>query len=133
MKKLLLTLIVLISFIIISCDESETVVGTETDTVIPNLSFTVDTTYLDAANSRLVAKGSVKNNGSSKVTSPWYVECQFYTNSSKTTKLGGNSTQIGVPLSNGQSTLWTINYSSSNVNVNDYPNFAVGDLRGIYK
>jgi hypothetical protein len=124
---------VIISLLITSCDESETTVGSDMDTVIPNLSFTVDTTYLDAANNRLVAKGSVKNNGSSKVTSPWYVECQFYSNSSRTTKLGGNYTQIGVPLSNGQSTFWTINYSSSNVNVNDYPNFAVGDLRGIYK
>jgi hypothetical protein len=133
MKITIVSIIVIISLLITSCDESETTVGSDQDTVIPNLSFTVDTTYLDAANSRLFAKGSVKNNGSSKVTSPWYVECQFYTSAAKTTKLGGNSTQIGVPLSNGQSTFWTINYSSSNVNVNDYPNFAVGDLRGIYK
>ena len=133
MKQLILTLLTLASLYFFACDESVTTVGSDQDTVIPNLSFTVDTTYLDAANSRLVANRSVKNNGSSKVTSPWYVECQFYTNSSKTTKLGGNYTQIGVPLSNGQSTFWTITYSSSNVNVNDYPNFAVGDLRGIYK
>lgn len=131
--KYLILFLTFLSLVLISCDEGETTVGSDHDTVIPNLSFIVDTTYLDAANSRLVAKGSVKNNGSNKVTSPWYVECQFYTNSSKTTKLGGNYTQIGVPLSNGQSTFWTINYSSSNVNVNDYPNFAVGDLRGIYK
>lgn len=128
MRLTIVFFIIVISLLITSCDEGETTVGTDTDTVISNLFFTVDTTYLDSANSRLVAKGSVKNNGSSKVTSPWYVECQFYTNSSKTTKLGGNYTKIGIPLSNGQSTLWTINYSSSNVNVNDYPNFAVGDL-----
>jgi len=133
MKRVIFSIIVSISLLIISCDEGETTVGSNQDTSIPNLSFTVDTTYLDSQNSRLVAKGSAKNNGSSQVTSPWYVECQFYTNSSKNIKLGGNYTQIGVPLSNGQSTFWTITYSSTNVNVNDYPNFAVGDLRGIYK
>jgi len=131
--KHILYLAIFISITIISCEESDPVVGSTQDTSIPNLSFVVDTTYLDAANSRLVAKGSVKNSGNSQVTSPWYVECQFYTNSSRTTKLGGNYTQIGVPLSKGQSAFWTINYSSSNVDVNNYPNFAVGDLRGIYK
>ena len=127
MKQLIIFAAIGLSLFFISCTEgSDPVVGSTGDTTIPNLSFTIDTTYL-------VAKGSVKNNGSAQVTSPWYVECQFYTSPSKTTKLGGNYMQIGVPLSNGQSTLWTINYSSTNVNVNDYPNFAVGDLRGIYK
>lgn len=133
MKQILFLLFVLISIHFTACDESEPVVGSTGDKVISNLSFKVDTTYLDSQNNRLVAKGTVKNNGSAQVTSPWYVECQFYTNSSKTTKLGGNFTQIGVPLSNGQSAFWTITYSSSNSNVNDYPDFAVGDLRGIYK
>jgi hypothetical protein len=133
MKTYSIILIFLISFLIISCEESEPVVGTTQDTSIYNLSFSVDTTYLDSPNRCLFAKGTVKNNGNSQVTSPWYVECQFYTNSSKTTKLGGNYTQIGVPLNKNQSTFWTINYSSSNVDVNNYPNFAVGDLRGIYK
>lgn len=133
MKKISTILFVLISLLFTYCDESEPVVGSKDDTSIPNLSFAVDTTYLNAANNQLVAKGTVINAGNSKVTSPWYVECQFYTNSSKTTKLGGNYTQIGVPLAKNESTFWTITYSSSNVNVNDYPNFAVGNLRGIYK
>lgn len=132
MKKIIIIILFLISVLIISCEESDPVVGSNDTTTIPNLSFVVDTTYLDAPNSRLVAKGTVKNNGNSQVSSPWYVECQFYTNSSKTTKLGGNYTQIGVPLSKNQSTFWTINYTSSNVDVKNYPNFAVGDLRGIY-
>lgn len=78
--KHILYLAIFVSFVMISCEESEPVVGSTQETSIANLSFTVDTTYLDAANSRLVAKGSVKNNWSSQVTSPWYVECQFYTN-----------------------------------------------------
>ncbi|MDT3696009.1 MAG: hypothetical protein ROY99_06410 [Ignavibacterium sp.] len=134
MKKTAAILFAVISLLLTSCEENnESVVGSTSDTSIPNLSFAVDTTYLNAANNQLVAKGTVINAGNSKVTSPWYVECQFYTNSSKTTKLGGNYTQIGVPLAKNESTFWTITYSSSNVNVNDYPNFAVGNLRGIYK
>ena len=125
--------VILISVFIISCEESEPVVGSNQDTAIPNLSFTIDTTYLEASTSRLFAQGTVKNNGSSSVTSPWYVEAQFYTDATLRTKLGGSYTQIGVPLSRGQSTFWTINYSSSNVDVKNYPNFAVSDLRGIYK
>jgi hypothetical protein len=133
MRLILFAIFLSVSLLLISCEEGETTVGSNQDTLISNLSFTVDTTYLDVQNSKLVAKGVVRNFGNAQVTSPWYVECQFYTNSSRTTKLGGNYTQIGVPLSNGQSTFWTITYSSTNVNVNDYPDFAIGDLRGIYK
>jgi hypothetical protein len=125
--------LILISVLIISCEESEPVVGSTQDTAISNLSFTVDTTYLEVSTSQLIARGTVKNNGNSSVSSPWYVEAQFYTDATLRTKLGGSYTQIGVPLSRGQSTFWTINYSSSNVDVKNYPNFAVGDLRGIYK
>lgn len=133
MRTILLGIFLWVALLLVSCEVGETTVGSQQDTPIPNLSFAVDTTYLDAQNSKLVARGTVQNNGSSKVNSPWYVECQFYTNSSKTTKLGGNYTQLGVPLSTGQSTFWTISYSSQNVNVSNYPNFDVGDLRGIYK
>ena len=127
--KIILTLLTILLSVLISCTESDPVVGSNENTTIPNLSFIVDTTYVDSQNSRLVSKGTVKNNGNSQINSPWYVECQFYTNSSKTVKLGGNYSQISVPLSKNQSTFWTINYSSSNVDVTNYPNFAVGDLR----
>jgi len=125
----------IIPILIISCDQTTTepVVGSTQDTQISNLSFNVDTTYLEASASRIVAKGSVTNNGSAQVTSPWYIEGQFYTDATYKIKLGGNSTQIGVPLSRGQSTFWTIYYTSSNENVNNYPNCRIGDLRGIYK
>lgn len=133
MKSLVFFYIVILLFTYVSCDTAEPIVDDPNDTVIPNLSFKVDTTYLDSSAGRLVASGTVKNNGSSKVTTPWYVEAQFYTTKSGNTKLGGNYTQIGVPLSSGQSTFWTIYYSSSNVDVRNYPDFGVRDLKGIYK
>ncbi len=135
MKFIKYLFLFIFSTVIISCDQTTTepVVGSTQDTQISNLSFKIDTTYLEASASRLVAKGSVTNNGNAEVNSPWYVEGQFYTDATYKTKLGGNSTQIGVPLSRGQSSFWTIYYTSSNVNVNNYPDCRIGDLRGIYK
>jgi hypothetical protein len=132
MKRLYIPLALLLALPITSCEETDPVVGSTGVTQISSLSFTVDTTYLDSSTPRLVAKGSVTNNGSSTVTSPWYIEAQFYTTKTSNTKLGGNNTRIGVPLSRGQSTVWTINFSSGNVDVRDYPDFGVKDIRGFY-
>lgn len=89
----------MLSFVFISCQKTDSTVGSSSDKQINSLSFTIDTAYVDGANSQLVAKGKVKNNGSITVTSPWYVEAQFYTDDTYSTKLGGNYTQIGVPIS----------------------------------
>ena len=133
MKLLFIQLVILISLFIISCESNDTVVGSNQDTAIQNLVFTVDTTYLNSSGGTLVASGTVTNRSNNKVESPWYVEAQFYVDRSLRIKLGGNYTQIGVPLSRDQSAFWTINFSSTNVDVRNYPNFAVSDLRGIYK
>ncbi len=133
MRPLFFHSVILISLFIISCNTNNSIVGSNQDTVISNLIFTVDTTYLNSSGGMLVASGTVKNRSNNRVESPWYVEAQFYTDRSLRTKLGGNYTQIGAPLSRDQSTFWTINFSSSNVDVRNYPNFAVSDLRGIYK
>ena len=132
LKKYFAIAVILLFFA--SCNNTtDNTVGSSTDTQINSLSFTVDTTYLDSGAKRLVARGKVKNIGQNNVTSPWYVEGQFYTDDSYTTKLGGNYTQVGVPISQGQQTFWTIYFSSSNVDVLKYPNFRIGNLRGIYK
>jgi hypothetical protein len=109
----------------------ESTVGSPSDTEITRMAFFVDTTYISG--STLYARGRVQNNGSNGVNPPWYVEAQFYTDANYTTKLGGNNTSISVPLSPGQSTFWTISFSSSNVDVRNYPGFTVKDLRAIYK
>lgn len=122
------------SLIFFACDQSaDSTVGSSKDTPISGLSFTIDTVYLDGSTPKLVAKGKVKNLSSIKVSSPWYVEGQFYSDSTYTLKLGGNNTQIGVPLSTSQETFWTISFASNNVDVRLYPNARIADLRGIYK
>jgi len=113
-----------------SC-ENNTVVGSDEGvTKINNVSFTI--TGLETSSSSLKATGTVKNTGSSKITSPWYIEGQFYADSTLSLKLGGDNTQIGVPLETGLQTIWTLEFSSPDVSEGNYPNFRVSNLRAFY-
>jgi hypothetical protein len=132
MKRFIILFVLLAAVLLTSCEESDPVVGNSGVTVINNLAFVVDTTFVDSSGPRMVARGSVTNNGSTTVNSPWFIEAQFYTSNTSNTKLGGNNTRIGVPLSRGQSTYWTIYFTSNNVDVRNYPNFGVKDIRGFY-
>lgn len=121
-------------FVFASCDEDpgNSVVGSGNDTQINGVTFTVDTTYMDASGSgQLVARGMAKT--SVNVSPPWYIEAQFYTDSTMMVKLGGNDTKLTVPLSPGQSTFWTIYFYTSSVDVRQFPDFRVGNIRAIYK
>ena len=130
LKNILIILPICITFTF--CDsQSDSIVGSIEDVEINNVSFIVDSTYEEA--SKLYAKGRATNLGTKNIQSPWYVEAQFYTNSSYSTKLGGNYTEIKVPLEPYQSTFWTVTFSSSTIDVNLYPDFRVSDLRAVYK
>ncbi len=136
--SILTSALILVALIMASgCDMQEgnnTVVGSSNDTPVYVVTFSVDTTYIDGSGSAtMVAKGRASNVGKTSVSSPWYIEGQFYTDPTFHTKLGGSNTEVGVPLSPGQSTVWTLRFSSSNINAHDYPEFRVGDLRGVYK
>jgi hypothetical protein len=85
--------ILFIIFVFTFCDSSDNIVGTNNDVEINNVSFTIDTTYLQS--SVLYAKGTATNLGSTSIQSPWYVEAQFYTDSSyKRWKLHKNWSSI---------------------------------------
>ncbi len=132
--KLILAAFAALAFASCEVNSGSTVVGSGSDTQINGVSFTVDTLYVDASGSgQLVARGLVKDSTVSSISVPWYVEGQFYTDSTYTTKLGGNDTEIKVPLSQGQSTFWTIYFYTSTVDVRQFPNFRIGNLRAIYK
>ncbi len=129
---LIMLIIVALTFLGSSCENgNSTVVGsTQGNTDINNVSFTI--TELEVSSSSLKASGTVKNTGSSTITSPWYVEVQFYADSTLSLKLGGNRTQIGVPLESGVQTIWTITFSDPNIAEGDYPNFRVSNFRAYY-
>jgi hypothetical protein len=123
--------VVLFSF---SCKPvTEPIVGSPEDTPVPNAVVTIDSTYHYSYSTTLYATGKVKNNGTSTIDPGFWVECQFYTDSSFTLKLGGGNTQITVNLGPGQATFWTISYYSADQHLENYPNFAVKDQRAIRK
>lgn len=115
------------------CEENA-IVGDDRTPSIPDVKFegTISYRMETEGNGTLIASGTAVNRGTGRVTSPWTIEGQFYTDSKMSTKLGGAATQIGVPLDPGQSVVWTLTYSSSTQDVKPYANFRVGDLRGIY-
>lgn len=133
--KSVLALSALLSIVSFSCEvtTNEGVVNPQMDSQIGNVSFTLDTTYMVSSPGMLVAKGTAKNNGTETISSPWYVECSFYTDSTLTVVLGDGDDQIGVPLSQGQSAYWMISLSSANVDVRRFPAFRVGSFRATYK
>jgi hypothetical protein len=136
MKKskciLMFSMVILsLTFLGSSCETSDPVVGSEVGvTEITHVSFTI--TDLETSSSSLIASGTVKNIGSTKITPIWYIEGQFYADSTFTLKLGGDNTQITVPLESGVQTLWSLTFSDPNIAEGDYPNFRVSNLRAYY-
>jgi len=125
--------IILLLFTGSSCDDESgnNVLGTtQGNTDITNVSFTM--TELEVTSSSLKASGTVKNNGNKTITSPWYIEAQFYADSTLSLKLGGNRTQIGVPLEAGLQTLWSITFSDPDIAEGNYPDFRVSNFRAYY-
>jgi len=134
--KYLMLIISSVFFLLVtgsSCDEDggSTVVGnTYGNTNINNVNFII--TELEVTSSSLKASGTVKNTGTNTITSPWYIEAQFYADSTYSLKLGGNRTQIGVPLETGVQTIWSITFSDPDIAEGDYPNFRVSNFRAYY-
>ncbi len=133
--KIKLLMPAILSLALVSCEVTmhDSPVGPPPGTGIAGVSFTVDTTYMLVNPATLVAKGTVKNTGTGNISSPWYVTCFFYSDSTMSAILGNNDNQIGVPLSPGQSTFWMITLSSTNVDVRRFPDFKVGDFSAVYK
>ena len=89
----LLAVFVLFALLNIQCQPvTNTEVGSPSDTQIPSMLISVDSTYISYYGT-LVATGTVTNQGTSTITPPWFVECQFYTDSTFALKMGGNNTQ----------------------------------------
>ena len=78
----------------------------------------------------LTVRGSVINTGTTKVSSPWYIEGMFYSDTNFTTILGGANQTINVPLESGVNYNWTLSFSSSDILESEFPNFGFRNLRG---
>jgi hypothetical protein len=126
-------ILICLPFLAFVCESSkeDTVVGSNKDVEISGLTFTIDRSYVSGLT--MYANGTVRNEGSAKVTSPWFVEGQFYTDSTYSLKLGGDNVQISVPLDHGQGTIWNLSFYLNQGTTQIYPEFKIGNLRGIYK
>jgi len=129
-KRLFLSITIFLAALMLYCETD--IVGSQTDTELQGVVFTMDTTFISG--SSLIARGRVKNaTRRTTIDPPWFVEGQFYTNATKTTKLGGDNSRINIPLSLNQETFWELSFTSSIVNVRDFPDFVISDLRAILK
>jgi len=120
-------LVILSIFLLISCNNT---IGSDDVNELTNLEFTIDDEK-EVTTTALIVKGSVINTGTTKVSSPWYIEGMFYSDNNFTTILGGASQTVNVPLESGVSYDWTLSFSSSDAS--EYQTFGFRNLRGYIK
>ena len=96
-------------------------------TTINDVEWTLD--EYTFSNTSLTATGIITNVGDTTILAPWFVEANYYSDSTFVTILGGNQQSFNVNLQSGVSTYWTLNYSSSDIVESNYPNFAIKDFR----
>ena len=121
-----ITAILMSAIFMISCNENS-IVGADDVSVLEDANFEI-TEYLFTS-TELIVTGTVSNDGDDTFYPPWYIEAEFYADSTFTTKFGGTRTTINYSLAPGENTLWQLTYSSSLIVESDYPNFAVKNLR----
>ena len=119
-------LVILSIFLLISCNNT---IGSDDVNELTNLEFIINDEK-DVTSTELIVKGSVINTGTTKVSSPWYIEGMFYSDTNSTTILGGTSKTIYVPLESGVNYNWTLSFSSSDILESEYEFFGFRNLRG---
>ena len=120
MKNILLLSTVLF---LIGCQN----IGSENVLVLENMEVSIDTLY--TSNTRFYVEGMIKNNDSTKVYAPWYIEAMFYSDSTFSTTFGGSYERMNFPLEPNVEAYWQITHSSDVIIESEYPNFAIKDLR----
>jgi hypothetical protein len=113
----------------IACEPIAPEVGSDNVFVLSGAEFTVGERNL--VDDKMVAKGNVRNGGTSKFSPTWYVEAEFYRDSTFTYKLGGAQQSITFSLAPGEETGWELKFASTRFDLNQYPNFTIKNLRAI--
>ena len=114
---------------LMACEETQPIVGSDNVFVLPNLVFTIQERVI--ADNALVARGTISNQGDTKYTPVWYVEAEFYRDDGFTYKLGGANQSISFTLAKGEETGWELKLRSYDFDVNQFPKFAIKNLRAI--
>ena len=109
---------------VIGSKNNETIVHVEwvlgTDDNPPGYSYT---------NKTLQVMGMITNTGDTTIIAPWFVEAEFWADSTFEIILGGDQFTFNFNLYSGKSTEWDLEYSSANKVESNYPNFAIYNFR----
>ena len=129
MKTLFSVLFFSIIFFL-SCEESVPT-GSEDVDEFESVVFVV--TSKEVTDNTFFVEGTIENTGSETFTPIWYMEAQFYTDQQKSLKLGGSVDSFNFSLENGETTQWSLRYSNTDQNLNNYQNFGIGNFRAYKK
>lgn len=129
MKKLLPLFLLLIVFNS-SCEET---MPTGSEDVIEFKSVVFVVTSKEVTDNSFFVEGTIENTGEETFTPTWYMEAQFFTDAEKSIKLGGSVDSFNFSLENGEATQWSLRYSNSDQNLDNYTNFGIGNFRAYKK
>ncbi len=115
------------ALLFMKCFEPNNITGS--DDVITYSNTVFEVTETASSSSYLTASGTVENTGLTSFYAPWYVEADFYADSTYDFKLGGEKYMITFSLEPDEKTGWELKFSSNLYQPSDYPNFAVKNLR----
>jgi len=114
----------------LSCEESVPT-GSEDVDEFESVVFVV--TSKEVTDNTFFVEGTIENTGSETFAPIWYMEAQFYTDQQKSLKLGGSVDSFNFSLENGETTQWSLRYSNTDQNLNNYQNFGIGNFRAYKK
>lgn len=119
--------LVLLRLVGSGCESEPSVTGADDVFVLPGAQITLSSYAI--VDNGLQANGTVKNAGTTRYAPYWYVEGDFYSDSTFTLKLGGAVKSFSFPLEPGVATPLVLRFSSQTIDVNQFPHFRVGNLR----
>ena len=136
MKKITLLIGITVCVImLISCGDG--VVGSESNRTINHIEWSLgtlqDSTGYVVTNSGLKATGTITNVGDTTILAPWYIEAEFYVDSTFLFILGGDQVSYNENLYVNNSRFWTLEFSSSEIDESLYQDFAIKNFRAFIK
>ena len=110
------------------------VIGSENNETIDHVDWSIGTIDNPAGysftNESLLVTGMITNTGDTTILAPWWVEAEFYSDSTFTLILGGDQQSFNVNLQPGVSIQWTLSYSDPDkIEFESYPYFAIDNFR----
>ena len=110
------------------------VIGSKNNETIDHVDWSIGTPEnpdgYSYTNQSLQVTGMITNTGDTTILAPWWVEAEFYSDSTFTLILGGDQQSFNVNLQSGVSIQWTLSYSDPDkVEFESYPYFAIDNFR----